>query len=376
MIISFLKQGYLISPFYIWSNKFTHVLFWMRIMLWIFYVLFNLTLSIPLRWVMVLGILIIPFFSRNQFWWLVFWFEFSLLPIIIIIIGFGAQSVRFPAALYIIVYTLIFSLPRIALILYTDWNYLIFTPLITLRKVRFFAISFIFMVKIPIFGFHLWLPKAHVESPTLGRIVLAGVLLKIGVFGFWIISNWGQSKIQLIWFLWGGALARFIAVIQSDLKRIIAFSSVAHLNLALARGLSYRLIGERSLLLLRLLHGAISSILFILVGVSSFLRKSRLLFFLKINFSTFWLLTLAFNIRLPPCPSFWPEFFRGLSLGLYSLWSLILFFAGGVRLAWFTILNWLRLKLLDFQNLNLSSKTQFSFLWITFILWLNLCWFI
>jgi len=374
--VSLVKQNYLISLFYSWNNKFIQILFWIRVILWIFYSIFNISLSLSIRWVNILGLTIIFFFSSNQFWWLILWFEFSLLPIIMIIIGFGAQRVRFPAALYIIIYTLFFSLPRIALVLFIDWNFLFYIPLGSLGKIRFILLSLMFLVKVPVFGIHLWLPKAHVESPTLGSMVLAGVLLKIGVLGFWFISGWGQVKIHLIWFLWGGCLAAFIAVVQRDLKRIIAYRSVSHLNLALARGLTFSILGESALLLLRLLHGVIRSILFMLVGINSFISKSRLLYFLKINFFTFWLLTLAFNISLPPCPSFWPEFLRGFSLRLSSLWNLILFFLGGLALAWFSILNWLRLKLQKFQNLSFLSKTQLSFLWVTFLLWINLIWFI
>lgn len=376
MIFSILNQNLVISPVYSWSTKFRVVLFWIRVMMWVLYSVFNFPLLIPYSWVLVLGLLIIPFFSRHQFWWLIIWFEISLLPIIIIIIGFGAQRVRFPAALYMITYTLLFSLPRIALVLFRDWTLLFLTPLSNLGKIRFFLISIMFIVKIPIFGLHLWLPKAHVERPTLGSIILAGVLLKIGVFGFWIISNWGQSKIQLIWFVLGGFLAALLAVVQSDLKRIIAFSSVAHLNLALAAGLTSSNLGEARLLLLSLIHGAIRSILFMMVGIRSFVSKSRLLFYLKINSSIFWLLALSFNMRLPPCPSFWPEFFTGFRLGLHSFWNLLFFFLGGLRLAWFTILNWLSLKFSSYQNLSIMSKSQLSFLWVTFVLWVNLIWFI
>lgn len=375
ILFRILNQNWVISLYYSWNFKFRNVLFWIRVLLWVMYTTINFSLNISFKWVMALGLIILPFFSSNQFWWLMIWFEISLFPIMILIVGFGAQRVRFPAALYIMLYTLVFSLPGIAILLSRDWLYNFLLPLNNLSKISLIIMVLMFMVKVPVFGLHIWLPKAHVESPTLGSIILAGVLLKIGVYGLWIFLNWGQAQLQLAWFLLGGFLGAILAVVQRDLKRVVAFSSVAHLNLALAAGLTLRRFGESSLLILRFLHGRIRSILFLLVGISSFISKSRLLFYLKVNSTIFWLLALRFNIGLPPCPSFWPEFFSGFRLGLMSLWNLPLFFLGGISLAWFTILNWLRLKFSSYQSLSIMTKTQLCFLWTTFLMWVNLIWF-
>jgi len=140
-----------------------------------------------------------------------------------------------------------------------------------------------FLVKLPIFFLHRWLPKAHVEAPTVGSILLAGILLKLGGFGLvrlYIYFNERTERILVIARL-GGFLAIIICLFQRDLKSAIAFSSVSHINMIVIARLLMRKGARVVMNLVILLHGIVSASLFFLIGAQYQLKLSRMVYFFQ-----------------------------------------------------------------------------------------------
>lgn len=175
-----------------------------------------------------------------------FYFEASLVPTLLIILGYGYQPERLQAGLYFVFYTIFASLPLLFLILaiYRGRGGLLIVPWVEeFASYRIYlggmVIVLAFLVKIPIFIVHLWLPKAHVEAPVAGSMVLAGVLLKLGGYGLGrvgvvlsgVLRSVGVYLVGLS--LVGMLVVGFICCQINDLKALVAYSSVVHMGLLL-----------------------------------------------------------------------------------------------------------------------------------------------
>lgn len=167
-------------------------------------------------------------------------------------------------------------------------NFLFFYSLPEIRVLRIFLtfmFLFAFLVKLPIYIVHLWLPKAHVEAPVAGSMILAGILLKLGRYGLWRVIRFVHKPLLrfLIIFillgLVGGVIASFVCRIQVDIKSLVAFSSVVHMGILLGGMLRLSLMGFKGALCIIVSHGTVSSCLFYLVGVNydRFMNRSVLL---------------------------------------------------------------------------------------------------
>nr|APX40962.1 NADH dehydrogenase subunit 4 [Cryptocephalus ramburii] len=258
--------------------------------------------------------LMMTFFSMNMFLFYLF-FEISLIPTLMLIIGWGYQPERLEAGLYLLFYTLLFSLPMMLVIFYcyNDIGSLDFYSFNSQLSYYFFiCMNMVFLVKIPMFFLHLWLPKAHVEAPVSGSMILAGVMLKLGGYGlmrfmkFFTLNFFPFSIILITISLFGGVLVSLICLRQSDIKSLIAYSSVAHMGLVLSGLMTLSIWGFYGSLILMLGHGLCSSGLFCLANLSyerfytrSFYLNKGLINLIP-SFTLWWFLFSSCNMAAPP----------------------------------------------------------------------------
>nr|AEK66757.1 NADH dehydrogenase subunit 4 [Ferrocalamus rimosivaginus]AEX98089.1 NADH dehydrogenase subunit 4 [Ferrocalamus rimosivaginus] len=251
------------------------------------------------------------------------------IPMFIIIGVWGSRQRKIKAAYQFFLYTLlgsVFLLLAILLILLqtgtTDLQILLTTEFSERRQILLWIAFFAsFAVKVPMVPVHIWLPEAHVEAPTAGSVILAGILLKLGTYGFlrFSIPMFPEATLCFTPFIYTLSAIAIIytsltTLRQIDLKKIIAYSSVAHMNLVTIGMFSPNIQGIGGSILLMLSHGLVSSALFLCVGVLYDRHKTRLVRYYgglvstMPNFSTiFFFFTLA-NMSLPGTSSFIGEF--------------------------------------------------------------------
>ncbi|YP_850997.1 NADH dehydrogenase subunit 4 (mitochondrion) [Priapulus caudatus] len=305
---------------------------------WSFFLLMNLLLCLILSVTFLMSDLITFYIS----------FETALIPIFLIVMGWGYQPERLQAGLYLLFYTLFASLPLLICILYMNFSLKMSSTVLLFYNlsinfystfetiVLFVGFTLAFLVKLPLFSVHLWLPKAHVEAPVAGSMILAGVLLKLGGYGLLrslvlFKSFHFGAYILMSTCLFGGVMVGLICLRQTDTKALIAYSSIAHMGLVLGGMLTFFIWGMSGALILMIAHGLCSSALFCLANINYERNHTRSLFlsggslWTLPSFSLWWFLFVAGNMAAPPSMNLVGEIsiINSLVSWAFCLWVLI-----------------------------------------------------
>lgn len=316
-------------------------------------------------------------------------FESVLIPMFLIVGIWGSRDRKILAAYYFFLYTLLGSVVMLLATLYileqvgtTDYEVLLTFSFSEIeQKFLWFAFFLSFASKVPMVPVHLWLPEAHVEAPTAGSVILAGVLLKLGTYGFirFSLPLFPQASFFFAPLVYtisavGIVYTSFTAIRQTDFKRIIAYTSIAHMNLVMLGIFSFNSVGIEGAIFQSLSHGFVASALFLIIGVVYDRYRTRLVQYygglastMPIYVFIFLFFTMA-NIGLPGTSSFIGEFLilagsfkvntsitflgaTGMVIGgAYSLWLFNRISYGNIKIQYTT------------QFLDISSREFVTFL--------------
>nr|YP_003434099.1 NADH dehydrogenase subunit 4 [Clinocottus analis]ACO49631.1 NADH dehydrogenase subunit 4 [Clinocottus analis] len=287
-------------------------------------------------------------------------FEATLIPTLFLITRWGNQAERLNAGIYFLFYTLAGSLPLLVALLLLQNNtgtlslltMQYSTPLelsCYTHKLWWAGCLIAFLVKMPLYGVHLWLPKAHVEAPIAGSMILAAVLLKLGGYGMMRMVIMLEPLTKelsypfLILALWGVIMTSSICLRQTDLKALIAYSSVSHMGLVVGGILIQTPWGFSGALILMVAHGLASSALFCLANTNYERTHSRTLLLARglqaalPLMATWWFAACLANLALPPLPNLMGELMIITSLFNWSWPTIILTGAGTLLTASYSL---------------------------------------
>nr|ALO64639.1 NADH dehydrogenase subunit 4 [Andrena haemorrhoa] len=280
-------------------------------------------------------------FSSFSFLMFYFFFEVSLIVVYVIILKWGLGLMRLISSYYFMFYTLFFSLPLLVFILYivTFYNSSI---MMILEFCTFYINDYIYMymcmgflLKIPMYMFHGWLLKAHVEAPVFGSMVLASILLKLGTYGMlrflmiFYLNSVYLLKYILIFSLVGGVFISCVCLRQVDMKVLVAYSSVVHMSLLLSGMFTLLKLGMLGSYVLMISHGLCSSGLFYLVNIFYNETNSRLMLINKglmicmPSMSMLWFFLCSSNMASPVSLNLVGEILLMISL---IMWMKFIFF--------------------------------------------------
>ncbi|MEL6530203.1 MAG: NADH-quinone oxidoreductase subunit M [Pseudomonadota bacterium] len=290
---------------------------------------------------LLMEVLMIGIFSAQDIFLFYIFFEASLIPMYLIIGVWGGDN-RIYASYKFFLYTLLGSVLMLIAMFWmvaeagssdipTLMQYDFPAGAQTWLWLAFFAS---FAVKVPMWPFHTWLPDAHVQAPTAGSVILAGVLLKLGGYGFirFSLPMFPEASAQFAWFVFilsmvAVVYTSLVALVQHDMKKLIAYSSVAHMAIVTVGLFAFNVQGLEGAMIVMLSHGLVSGALFLCVGViydRLHTREIERYGGLSINmpyYALFFLLFTMASIGLPGTSGFVGEF---LSLaGIYQTSTLV-----------------------------------------------------
>jgi NADH-quinone oxidoreductase subunit M len=269
-------------------------------------------------------------------------FEASLIPLYLIIGVWGGPN-RVYAAIKFFLYTLAGSLLMLVALLYLfmesggsfnilDWHALKLG--IDVQKLLFLAFLAAFAVKVPMWPVHTWLPDAHVEAPTGGSVVLAAIALKLGAYGFlrFSLPIAPDASRELAWLVIGMSLIAvvyigFVALAQTDMKKLVAYSSISHMGFVTLGFFIFNPIGMEGALVQMISHGFVSAAMFLCIGVMYDRVHSRNIadYGGVVNtmpkFAAFFMLFSMANAGLPATSGFVGEFMVVLGAVQFNFWT-------------------------------------------------------
>ena len=332
----------------------------------------------------ILILVCILFFIPRNIMMLYIFFELSIFPILVMILGYGSQIEKINSSYYLLFYAAFCSFPflfvyfkRDFILVFSYYNYFISWEL-------FFILSLSFIIKFPVYFLHLWLPKAHVEAPTTARMLLAGLLLKLGTAGFLRILgriNFIHNNVWMIISFLGMILAAFCCVFQSDSKSLAAYSSVTHIRFLLLSLIFISISGKIRSLMLILAHGYTSTLIFYLIGEFYHTSGSRIIYFMNSFFSSriimgiLFTLTFLSNSGVPPRLSFLSEFIvisNSLLYLKFIFFMIFVYFLVSFYYSLFLITSSLMGKFfINFNNWNVGFSSPLIFIMYN-IFWLRM----
>nr|AHA52619.1 NADH dehydrogenase subunit 4 [Chabertia ovina] len=332
----------------------------------------------------VLIMICLFFFMASNMLMLYMYFELSMFPILVMILGYGSQIEKINSGYYLLFYAAVCSFPFLFIYFKSQFYFSMCYFDFVMTWEMFFILTLSFMMKFPVYFLHLWLPKAHVEAPTTASMLLAGLLLKLGTAGYLRIlgsMNFVYNNFWIIISLLGMILASFACVFQSDSKSLAAYSSVTHMSFLLLSMIYIMMSSKISGLMMMLAHGYTSTLMFYLIGEFYHTSSTRMVYFMNSFFgsSMFYgvIFSLVFlsNSGVPPSLSFLSEFMiivNSMVISKMFFYMIFIYFLVSFYYSLFLIVNSVMGKnYINISNFNVGI-TMSTVLMMFNIFWLSM----